>query len=182
MSSPRIIAVYAKTIALLLLLMLPSVSLRAVDADDGKLYKEALIKAIKEADRIVVTEHSDRMDFPREEVNRQDLPQYEYGKVELDPPARAKFLRNVEALNPVTQDVFASCIFVPHHSVAFYSGSTLNSTMRVCFHCGDIDWDGSKRVYPKAIWSAISSLIKDVGFHEERDWTALLNDQRRKGR
>lgn len=173
----RIITAAATTIVILLLL---PVSLHAVDANDGRLYKEALVKAIKGADRIVVIEHSDRMDFPREDVNRPDLPLFEYGRVELDPSAKTRFLKNVEAMDPTTQDIFTCCIFESHHSVAFYSGSTLKSTMRVCFYCGDIYWDGSKRAYPRGIWSAIIPLIKDVGFHEKRNWKELLNDRRRK--
>jgi hypothetical protein len=166
-----------RIVAFIVFLMPPW--LHAIDPNDGRLYKEALVKAIKSSDRIVVTEHSDRFDYPFSEVNRKDLPQFEYGRIELSDPAKARFLKNVEAMDAATQDLFSSCIFVPHHTVRFYSGSTLKSTMDICFHCGDVQWNGSKHVRPKGLWSAIIPLIHDVGFHEVRDWEALLNERKK---
>jgi len=166
------------SIVVLFVLMAPALAY-GHDANDGKRYKEALAKAIRTSDRIVVTEHSDRFDFPMPEVNRKDLPQFEYGRVELSESAKAKFLKDVEAMDAKTQDIFPDCIFVPHHTIKFYSGSTLKSTMDICFHCHEIEWDGSKDIRSKGLWSAITPLIKDAGFHAERDWAALVKERRK---
>jgi hypothetical protein len=153
-------------------------------ADDGRRYKEALVKAIKVSDRIVVTEHSDRSDYPTSEQMQKELPQVEYGRVELDGPARAKFLQNAEAMDGTTKTDFNKCFFFPHHTVRFYSGSKLKSTMKICFKCSDIVWDGARLVPPIGLWTAITPLIKDAGFHTERDeevWVARLEERRKAG-
>jgi len=154
-------------------------------ANDGRRYKEALVKAIKVSDRIVVTEHSDRSDFPEGEQMQKDLPQLEYGRVELDGPARAKFLANAESMDGTTNTTFNKCFFIPHHTLRFYSGAKLKSTMEVCFKCRDIVWDGARLVRPVGLWTAITPLIEDAGFHTDRDgeiWAARLEKRRKEGR
>src|ERR1043166_423050 len=189
MNMTRIVAVFV---------MLAPVWLRAGPAEDvprkfendGRRYKEALVNAIKTSDRIVVTEHSHREDFPESEQNRKNLPQFEYAQVELDGPAKAKFLKNAEAMNDKTKTIFTTCAFVPHHAIKFYSGAKLKSTMEVCFHCSAIGWDGAKNgvsspLPPEGLWTPVLPLIQDAGFRTDQGrevWVARLEERRKAGR
>ena len=182
-----------RTVAVFVLLLLAPAWLRAGPMEDfqreygndGVRYKKALVEAIKTSDRIVVTEHSDRNDFPVSDRNRTDLPQFEYGRVELDGPAKAKFLKNAETIDGKTKTTATSCIFVPHHTVRFYSGVALKSTMQICFYCGAIDWDATRLAPPHGLWTAILPLIEDAGFQtnpEPEYWAQLLKKARKADR
>ena len=178
-----------------LFVLLASACLRAESAEDflrkvekdGRRYKEALVKAIKTTDRIVVTEHSHADDFPPSEQSRKDLPEFEYARVELDGPAKAKFLKNAEAMNDTTQTLVAPCGFVPHHAIKFYSGAKLTSTMEICFHCGGIYWDGADKMVkpplpPEGLWTPVLPAIKDAGFRTDQGrevWVARLEERRK---
>lgn len=149
--------------------------------NEGDRYREAVIDAIQASDRIVVTEHSDCTDFPREIASRNEAPRYEYGRVELTPPVRAGFLRSVMAMDSTTQSSFATCLFAPHHTIEFYGGGKLQSTMQICFQCADIEWDATRRIAsPLGMFSALQPLIKVVGFQEKRDWKALRIEAEKK--
>lgn len=141
--------------------------------NDGVRYQEAFSEAIKASDRVVFIEHSDRADFPIEDVNRKDLPRYEYRRVELSAAQKASFLRDVLTMESKTQTVFTACMFIPHHTLEFYSGKRLTSSMQICFHCGDIQWDGTELVRPEGLFHPIMTLLSKVGFEQERDWEAL---------
>ena len=135
---------------------------------------EAFIKQlateIERADRIVVTEHSNR--FDTRDPNA-DYVEVIYGTRVLDAAQKDAFLQATKALDPETKNAYAGCIFVPHHSIYFYSNATLLSTLDVCFECGDIDWSIPAPPQPWAIISGLSKLVSDLGFAPERDWKAL---------
>jgi hypothetical protein len=139
----------------------------------GKLYKKDLINAISEADRIVISEHSDSGDFHDSEKDEmgQELS-YVYRQVQLDAKLKAAFLALTQGLDETTQGAFAACVFEPHHTIKFYSGSRLKSTMVICFACGQVEWDGSSRTPPWSLYSGLEAIVGSAGFTPKQNWVA----------
>ncbi|MFZ6874060.1 hypothetical protein ACO0LF_18540 [Undibacterium sp. Di27W] len=163
------------------------VSLFVVSAQAGKLsgegaaYKRELIKAIETADKIVVTEHSDKYDF-FDRKNYVFLPQEQltYQTVILTQQETVKFKRFVNAVPARTRYLIAACIFEPHHTIRFYAQDELLSTLQICFKCGAQEWDGSKYEPPQEIISAYFSLIKAIGLHPETNWRQVATEKLKK--
>ena len=144
---------------------------------EGAAYKAKLADAIQSADRILVTEHSCPWDFPGDQ-SRRTAPDIEYGGVELDQTAKAAFLKNVSAMNAALPEIALACEAEYHHSIFFYSGQNLSSTMNICFKCNQIQWDVTDQYSPAAIFSVLARVIEGAGFKTERDWEALAKKQR----
>ena len=140
---------------------------------DGKAYKDALISAIESADKITVTEHSSKLDLLDDPNSIQSVAEdIEYQVVSLDGASKKKFSALMHDMNEKTQNSFPGCIFQAHHTVRFFSGERVTSTMRICFECGQVQWDGASRVPPRALYSALSDFILSVGFKPKQDWRA----------
>lgn len=146
-------------------------------AGDGHEYKLALIKTIEAADRIVVTEHSSPYDWEQPNEAAQ-LPDIVYGTVEVPERARRRFLQNAYDLDETTQTLLPACITVVHHTIRFYRGNQLLSTMKICFKCGQVDWDGSSRLNPWGLIGTLSQFISRAGLTPRRDWKALARQAR----
>lgn len=151
--------------ALVFLLFLPLIAHAAVPAG-SQAYIDALSRTIRSADRIVVTEHS----FALDSVVQQEVV---YRTRELGIGQRSSFRKLVERINPQSQSVYSACMFEPHHTIHFYSRNEEISTMRICFKCNQIEWDGSKDAPPGAIYGALRSFILRIGLEPSRDWRAL---------
>lgn len=155
----------------------------ALDADDGKEFKDALIHAIQSADRIVVKEHSDKPDFYPEFYD-ENTEQYigvkevTYGALTLDARQKDAFLDVIQSMDAATQQAFALCGPVWHHSIEFYSDDQLFSKMLICFECSKISWPGSERTPPGAIYDSLKSLVESIGFSAKRDWKSLARESR----
>ena len=146
------------------------------DNGEGRLYIAELAEAIEKADRIVVTEHSIDDDILDVETQQQRPASYVpviYVTKELTPTQRANFLDSVRSMPPKTQDAFTACIFEPHHTITFYHAGKPTSAINVCFQCGDIQWDGSRKTQPWSLVPTLGKLITSLGMQEERDWRAL---------
>ena len=154
---------------------------QVVASDDGKLFKADLLSVISRADRIIITEHSNKNDYsdPDAGVVYQG-PVIKYGQVELNDKQKADFSSVIISLSNETQDAFAACIFDPHHTIQFYSGGKLSDTMEVCFQCGQVEWKGNTRTPPWSIYSGLSRVVKSVGLSPERDWRKLAIPRRNK--
>ncbi|MEK1942539.1 MAG: hypothetical protein AAAB16_19390 [Pseudomonas sp.] len=142
--------------------------------DQGKFFIEQLATEITQAERIVVTEHSNRFDTA--DPNADHTPII-YRAHTLDTAEKTYFLNTVNALDPETKNGFAGCIFVPHHTIQFYSQTRLTSTLEVCFECGDIDWSGLHPTQPWALVGGVGKLINKIGFATERDWKSLATSR-----
>jgi len=144
----------------------------------GARYQDQLLKAIEQADAVVIVEHSDREDFfESESTDLADPPRYEYGRVNLDEGAIRQFSADVRNMAPATQDEWPACIFEAHHTILFYEGESVASTMRVCIKCAEVKWDGTKETNPKALITCLKPIITRAGFQTERDWPALAKRQ-----
>ena len=141
---------------------------------DGQAYLGALAEIIQRSDRISVTEHSYEYDAYDTEAGRSLIPdEVVYGTRELDASQEGLFLSTIQALDPKTQDAFAACIFEPHHTVRFYTAGKLTSTMKICFECGQVEWDATKTTPPWSLPSGLATFINGIGFSPDRDWAAL---------
>ena len=156
---------------------LPEEPNRGPDSGEGQLYINDLAAAIRAADRIVVSEHSNAFDVLDQETQPQLPKNYKpviYASHELTPLERAEFLKTVTQLPPRTQDLEPACIFQPHHTITFYRAGKQASAMVICFHCGQVEWNGTGKTKPWSLVKGLGKLVTSVGMHEERDWYALV--------
>lgn len=155
----------------------PGIALNAMqDSGDGRMYINALAEALQESDRIVVTEHSNVDDILDPETQPQRPIEYipiVYATHELTPSDRAVFLNSVKSMPAKTQDSEPACIFEPHHTISFYRGKTQTSSMRICFQCGQVEWDGTTKSRPRSLVPALKTLLANWGMQAERDWHTL---------
>jgi hypothetical protein len=164
-----------RSFALLIsLLCLASCGFSDPHANDGKLFKSALTAAIGQADKIVVVEHSDAIDFVNSEGQiPDDPPKRVYGRVELEETQKRALLSSVQSMSSDLPEAVAACELVAHHTIELYEKGRLISEIQVCFECGDVDWSGSKWQYPIGVFSALAPTILSTGMKEERDWRLL---------
>jgi len=147
------------------------------DSGEGQLYINDLAAAIRAADRIVVSEHSNAYDVLDQETQPQFPENYKpviYASHELTPDERAGFLKTITQLPPRTQDAFTACVFEPHHTITFYRAGKQTSAMVICFKCGQVNWDGTGKLNPWSLVPGLGKVIASVGMHEKRDWYALV--------
>jgi uncharacterized protein with PIN domain len=140
----------------------------------GELYKRDLLNTIKSSDTIIVTEHSDFIDFYDEKLTEQkEYIEKVYEKLELNALQRKLFFEHIQRVKNKTQDEFPACEPEIHHTIQFYRKGVLFSTLKICFECGQIEWDGSKYDPPLDIYNGLESFVKSIGLHPERDWEKL---------
>jgi hypothetical protein len=146
------------------------------DNGDGRRYIDALAAAFEKSDRIVVTEHSNAYDVFHQLTQPQFPKDYRpiiFSAHELSPRERANFLAAIRSMAARTQDSVTSCTFEPHHTIAFFRDSRQTSAMRICFQCGQVEWDGSTAMQPWSLIPTLGPLITGLGMKQERDWGTL---------
>ncbi len=148
----------------------------AADNGDGRKYIDAFAGAMRKSDRIVITEHSNANDV----LDMTTQPQRPVGYVpriymthELTAGEREKFLASIAAMPARTQDAEPACIFDPHHTIAFFQGEKQTSAMVICFHCAQVEWDGTGAQRPWSLVPTLKPLLLAIGMQVERDWPAL---------
>lgn len=141
--------------------------------NDGRIYRDSLVAALESADRVVITEHSDPWDLGS--AKNRDLadPNVEYRRVVLDADQRAFFRKTMMTMNPATQDWASACMPVVHHTVRFEQAGRVSGTLRICFQCSQVFWDGAEVSPPNAIYRALEAVVKNVGLEPEREWRRL---------
>jgi hypothetical protein len=153
----------------------PSFITAAFASTEGQYYKTAVGAAIAHADRIVVSEHSSDVDSDQESIS--SYKPVTYREITMTPAQKAMFASNIGAMPPATQDAFPACIFNGHHTIKFYAGQKLTSTMEICFECGQIRWNGSQNNPPWALSSTLKAVIENLGLSPKRDWYALAKSR-----
>lgn len=142
----------------------------------GAEYKQALLASIRSATRIIVTEHSHPLDyryFSSDPTITLDTSEHVYARIALSNAQKHRFYVIASALDERTEDVFTLCIFVPHHTIQFYQGTKLQSTMDVCFHCGDISWDHFSKRPPSSMINGLRQFVREIGLKPKREWRIL---------
>lgn len=146
------------------------------DSGEGRLYIDALAAVIEQSERIIIAEHSDVEDLADEVTQPHRPKDYRpvvYASRELSAQERSNFLANVRNMNAATQDMETGCIFEPHHTITFHRANKQTSAMRICFKCGQVEWNGSTKMRPWSLVPALRSVIAGFGMNEKRDWRAL---------
>ena len=143
------------------------------ETGQGAAYKADLLKAIRQASKIVVTEHSSEMDFVQ---TAQTVTQKErvYRTVTLTKSDRDNFINLIEKTPDETQQLFSACIFDPHHTIYFYTKGKLASKLDICFECGQQQWAGTKNTPPSSIYGSLAKFIQSTGLQPEREWLDLI--------
>ncbi|MDZ4686805.1 MAG: hypothetical protein SH850_17160 [Planctomycetaceae bacterium] len=142
------------------------------DPDDGRRFKAELIQHIQSANRIVVTEHANFTDFWTR-TGTLEAKDIVYGTITLDATQKSRLLATVKAMSDGAMSGGSGCIFEPHHTIAIYNDGSLTSSVRICFLCSQIQWDGTRWIPPRDVCMQIRGFIEFLGFTPSRDWKAL---------
>lgn len=138
-------------------------------------YRQLLVDALRSADRIEVTEHSNRFDLTEPHGNRFIGPYFIYASHTLSDEERARLVKAVENVDPEFS-LAPMCLFSPHHAIDFYVGTRRESRMEICFSCGDLVWDAVYAEYPRALLGVFDSLMKESGLTPEQNWPHKAHD------
>jgi hypothetical protein len=145
---------------------------------DGRIYRDSLVKALDTAERVVIVEHSDPWDLGPSQVDDSSPAPVEYRRVELDSAQRAFFRKTLLKMNPATQNWASACMPVVHHTVRFETAGRVSGTLRICFQCSQVFWDGARVHPPEAIYGALKAVVQNAGLEPERDWGTLAREAR----
>lgn len=159
---------------LLSLALLGSDSVSASPIDEGRHYIRALAAEIRQADRIVITEHAfdyDAFDGKKMKT-RLPLPLV-YATRELTPQQRTAFANTVSGLSPRPRTILAMCLAEPHHTVRFYRNDIESSKMEICFGCGQTKWSATELASPQSLETGLKVVVSSAGLHPTLDWKAL---------
>jgi len=140
---------------------------------EGQPMLDDLARAARDADRIVVVEHSSRHDTNNSSNSATPPAERRYGEAVLTGADKQPFLATLEGIDPYVSQWVAACIFEPHHRFEFYKGNTRTHTLEVCFQCNQLEWDGAKNPVPQAFYAGLAPFIESLGMQPERDWQAL---------
>ena len=152
----------------------------------GPAFKRELIRRIGLADDITIIEHSFWTDFIRPGSisigdayrTERDAPKYEYRSVSLTDAQRSAFLEAATTMEGTTEDTLSFCGFESHHRIEFIQHGKDPSKMRICFQCGQIDWDSANLMLPKGLFQVLREVVEGAGLAAERDWHRLAIERR----
>ena len=140
---------------------------------DGKPFLDDLSRATREADRVVLIEHSYIYDNTDVDIHSKFLPERKYKEVVLAGAEKDRFLSAVGAIDPYMSMYASACISEPHHRFEFYRNGKRMNTLEVCFQCGQLEWDGTSKGEPKTFYQGLAKFVKSVGLQPDQDWHAL---------
>lgn len=146
-----------------------------LDRGDASAYRQLLVDALRSADRIVVTEHSNRYDLDDPDSEEFIGPYFVYASHTLSDEERVQLVKAVENVDPEFS-LAPMCLFSPHHAIEFYVGTRRESRMEICFSCGDLIWDAVYAKYPRALLGVFDSLMKESGLTPEQNWRRKARD------
>ncbi|WAC21050.1 hypothetical protein OVA24_06595 [Luteolibacter sp. SL250] len=134
-------------------------------------YRDSLADAIRSADTVRIIEQSHPLDT--ESKADSGKPRRIHRQVDLSPTATASLESSIRSLDPRAEDIRTRCAFIDHHAIQFRKKGTTTSTLLICFKCAAVRWDGSDRLPPKHLLSALHGSLVSQGFQPERDWAKL---------
>ncbi|WP_313143091.1 hypothetical protein [Stenotrophomonas sp.] len=140
---------------------------------EGQPMLDDLARVARDADRIVVVEHSFRYDTNNSSNSATSPAERRYREAVLAGADKQPFLSTLEGIDPYVSDWTTACIFEPHHRFEFYKGKKRTRTLEVCFQCGELRWDGTRNPVPQAFYAGLEPFIESLGMQPERDWQAL---------
>jgi hypothetical protein len=158
----------------------PSLVVPPVDqlgTDNARNYNLALAEAIQRADKIVVSEHSDKVDFLNTPAGIYSPPRYVYSQQVLSAGDKMLFLDSVRSLGGAVKSTSTNCLFVAHHTIDFYEQGILKSSMKISFNCSDVAWNGSSLEASGNILDAVTPVISRVGMKVNRNWDGMAKER-----
>ncbi len=144
---------------------------------EAKKYNLVLLDSIQDADKIVIREHSDKVDFFGLIPEGETSPEYTYSEKELTIGEKISFQDDVMALRGVAKMRANNSLFVPHHTIDFYEQGMLRSTMKICFECPAIKWNGANRKESEDVFTALSNVITRSGMQPKKAWDAMARQR-----
>ena len=145
--------------------------------DDSSEFKKLLETAIKNADKLVISEHSHRTDFFGTEIGMEGAPEYIYAKKTLTLGEKILFLEEVRGLENGVKSSQLDCLFEPHHTIDFYEDGHIMSSMEICYECNEIQWSLTDSGASLDVLDVISKTLKRVGMKTERAWENLAKQR-----
>jgi hypothetical protein len=143
------------------------------NASEGIEFQRSLLAAIEHADRIIIREHSDPMDFYVGGETLPTAPEKTYARKELSGSQKLRFASLVRAMSPVTQEAFPACIPEYHHTIGFVDKTRRTRTMKICFRCGQLEFEGTRTSPPGNIYKVLGIFVHEIGMMPKRDWEKL---------
>ena len=143
----------------------------------GAGFQQLLVDAVRDAERVVVTEHSNRLDR-WDRKGKFDGPYVVYSAHELTPEERARLLQAVESADPQASPG-PMCLFTPHHAIELYVDGKRDSTIEICFSCGELRWDAVQAFYPRALLEVFRTSVVAGGLNPTQDWRKKVGRVRR---
>ena len=139
----------------------------------GRPFLNELSRATREADRIVLVEHSYNYDKGSEDLLQERI----YREVVLNDMQKQSLLAVLRATVSRRSMSFSKCIFEPHHRFEFYHQARRIHALEVCFQCSQMEWDRKFAEEPRAIYEGLDKFVRSVGLEPERNWYELANQQ-----
>lgn len=161
-----------RAVALIGLLALSNCVTHELHETHGPIFRRTLLQTLQKASVIRIEEHSSPVDFTDRKWSDSE-PDIRYGKAAIGPEARAAFLKRVESMDPASVGGYAMCLPEFHHTIRFYEGERLMSTMKICFECEIINWDACRLKCPDDFFKVLDLVVTEAGLHPKRDWKAL---------
>jgi len=141
--------------------------------EEAKKYNLALVDAIQNADKIVIKEHSHKVDFFGTIPGLNNTPQYTYARKELNTGEKILFLQDVRNLKGVAKTVNTNYLFASHHTIDFYEQGMLKSSMQICYKCSDIKWSATHYKASQDVFQALTPAITRAGMQTRRAWDEM---------
>lgn len=143
-------------------------------------YVTLLAQEVESSDSIIFVEHSYKFDFfdnnNPSSIDIEKAPTYIYKTQEISPDQQKKFLLAIMTIKEKDVNMVSSCMFVPHHRIDFYKFGKLSSSMEICFHCADIEWDATRNTRPIALVGVLENTFVEAGFKTSKDWSVLAKN------
>ncbi|QYF94919.1 hypothetical protein KY495_07005 [Massilia sp. PAMC28688] len=144
-------------------------------SNGGAGFQRQLVRTIETADRVVVREHSDPMDFYTGDGTIPTVPEKTYTSRQLNSLQQNRLVSFMRAMNPAAREAWAACMPEFHHTIEMYKARKRIGTMKVCFGCGHIDFDKSSSEPPAAIFMTLGMFVSELGMATKRDWHQLAH-------
>lgn len=166
-----------KPLTILASLLITACTANQHSVSEEQAYVALLTKEVESAESIMFVEHSYKFDFLNSSSNKtidiEKTPTYIYKTQIITARQQKNLVSSLESMEEKDMNMFSSCIFVPHHRIEFYKSGKLSSSMEICFHCADIEWDMTNNARPIDLIAVLGSAFTEAGFKTSKDWSAL---------
>ena len=155
---------------------------RKIKADtEARKFNRILLDAIQDADKIVIKEHSDKVDFYGLVPELETPPEYTYATKELTTGERILFLEDVMALKGVAKIGNVNSLFTPHHTIEFYEQGALKSSMKISFNTRALKWNATNKRESQDVFQALSAVVGRTGMQTNRAWDGVARQRYTEG-